>query len=206
MISRITTNLRKTRQSDVKRRVDLSHAEMRDGKATSVCRVPSPLNGEKVAEGRMRGGLTCDFGLRFAGGCSQPTSSPLPMNPTLIANITLRYDFNLFNPHPGPLPSDGRGGACASASSATGHLNVTALPVPSPIGWERVRVRVAPQTLKTLVKFRGSRRDWFRRILSPLRKEGTDYRVEKTLLPHSLSTSFAGLAFAHRASLLSTNQ
>jgi len=57
----------------------VSHAGTRYGKATSIPRVPSPLNGEKVAEGRMRCGYTHDFGLRFAGGYSQLTSSPLTL-------------------------------------------------------------------------------------------------------------------------------
>jgi hypothetical protein len=50
-------------------------------------RVPSPLNGEKVAEGRMRGGHARDSGshLRFS---------------TLLSVIT---------PHPHPLPVEGRG-------------------------------------------------------------------------------------------------
>jgi hypothetical protein len=41
---------------------DASSAGLHSGTRRNIRRVPSPLNGEKVAEGRMRGGHASDFG------------------------------------------------------------------------------------------------------------------------------------------------
>jgi hypothetical protein len=57
-------------------------AEMRVCTPTSVCRIPSPLNGEKVAEGRMRGGHTHNSGLCDKAILHQLTLPPLTLSPS----------------------------------------------------------------------------------------------------------------------------
>jgi hypothetical protein len=85
---------------------------MDDGLSISVDRVSSPLNGEKVAEGRMRGGHARGFGSSIETMSRQSTSSPLTLNPSpliQIVSIALRYPFTSFSLTPALSRPTGEG-------------------------------------------------------------------------------------------------
>jgi hypothetical protein len=58
--------------------IDVSDAETRMEEPADARRVPSPLNGEKVAEGRMRGGNAQDSDSRQDCDCVASVITPHP--------------------------------------------------------------------------------------------------------------------------------